>query len=518
MYERKSTGIWLMYLRKSRQDAPDQTVEEVLAKHETQLQEYALRERGMRIQEENIYREVVSGETIEAREEIKKVLARIEDTAVAGVLVIEPQRLSRGDLLDCGHIINSFRFTHTQVITPVATYDLENKMDRKFFQDELLRGRDYLEYTKEILFRGRIAAAKRGCYIGKVTPFGYRKIQIGKDHTLEPSEDATILRSMYEWYVYEEMSLGAIAKRLNGLNIPSPAGGTWETRAISFMLKNPLYIGKIVFNKRTTTPVLENGELVMRRLPQSQDNIVVVEGKHPPIVDTKLWEAAQERFKETAPAQPKIRRKIPHSLCGIIACSCCGQKMGLHSYKKTEARFECRSRPRCYRSVRHSLVMDAIINTLEFSELPKLEELAKNGDGGEANRLQHLVSKLEKQMQEYLAQEDKQFEMLETGMYSMDVFEHRHSVLQEKMDLCQKQLSEAKNKIPKNVDYTESANMLRTAIELLKDPTADPTEQNRELKKVVRRISYTGKKSDGKPGGKRKEDENHFSLEITLVI
>ena len=37
--------IWLMYLRKSRQDDPNETVEEVLAKHEAILQEWARRER-----------------------------------------------------------------------------------------------------------------------------------------------------------------------------------------------------------------------------------------------------------------------------------------------------------------------------------------------------------------------------------------------------------------------------------------------------------------------------------------
>ena len=70
--------IWLLYLRKSRQDDPNETVEEVLEKHEIQLQEWAERELGERIPEENIYREIVSGESIDAREEIKKVLARIE--------------------------------------------------------------------------------------------------------------------------------------------------------------------------------------------------------------------------------------------------------------------------------------------------------------------------------------------------------------------------------------------------------------------------------------------------------
>ena len=46
---------WLMYLRKSRQDDPNETVEETLSKHETNLQEWAVRELGYAIPEENIY-------------------------------------------------------------------------------------------------------------------------------------------------------------------------------------------------------------------------------------------------------------------------------------------------------------------------------------------------------------------------------------------------------------------------------------------------------------------------------
>ena len=52
----------IIYLRKSRSDDPALTVEEVLFKHETQLQEYALTVFGDHIPEYNIFREVVSGE------------------------------------------------------------------------------------------------------------------------------------------------------------------------------------------------------------------------------------------------------------------------------------------------------------------------------------------------------------------------------------------------------------------------------------------------------------------------
>ena len=64
---------YLMYLRKSRQDSPFETVEEVLARHETILQDFARRTLGYTIPEENIYREVVSGETIEKRPEMQTI-------------------------------------------------------------------------------------------------------------------------------------------------------------------------------------------------------------------------------------------------------------------------------------------------------------------------------------------------------------------------------------------------------------------------------------------------------------
>ena len=151
--------IWLMYLRKSRQDDPNETVAEVLAKHETILQEWAKRDLGYEIQEEFIYREVVSGgESIDEREEMRKVLARMEDPKVAGIIVVDPQRLTRGSLEDCGRLISTLRYTRTLVATPMMTYDMENKMERRFFEDELMRGRDYFS-MRELTHDGFTSAS-----------------------------------------------------------------------------------------------------------------------------------------------------------------------------------------------------------------------------------------------------------------------------------------------------------------------------------------------------------------------
>ena len=63
----------IIYLRKSRAER-NETVEEVLARHEKILQDYAVQTFGQKIPETNVYREVVSGETLDERIEIKKYL------------------------------------------------------------------------------------------------------------------------------------------------------------------------------------------------------------------------------------------------------------------------------------------------------------------------------------------------------------------------------------------------------------------------------------------------------------
>lgn len=509
--------IWIIYLRKSRQDDPRETVEEVLAKHETMLQEYALREFGHRIPEEDIYREIVSGESIDERVEIKKVLARLEDPAVKGVLVVEPQRLSRGDLEDCGRLINAFRFTHTQIATPYMTYDLENKMERKFFQDELLRGRDFLEYTKEILWRGRIASVKRGCYIGNYAPYGYKKIKIGKDNTLEIiEEEAEVVRMIFRLYVEEQLTPYQIATRLTDMGIKAPRKDSWHKDTIRHMVRNAHYDGKVTFNKIKLTSLLEDGEIVKRKLTQDEEDILIAEGKHPAIVDHAMWEAAQVLVARNPRKKHTHELKNPYS--GILVCGKCGHALSIHPYKHARDRFECRSRPRCYKSVPVDEFEAALLFALEQSELPELQLKVKNGDGDAVKIQQKLLAKLEKQMEEYRDQEEKQFDLLETGRYTQDLFDRRNAALREKMEACQKQIYQAKTTMPQNVDYVERVATLQEAIEAIKDPAMTPKDKNKLLRRILERVELYGQPSTGLNTAGPKGLPAQFNLKVFLRL
>ena len=507
---------WLIYLRKSRQDDPNETVEEVLAKHEAWLQEYAERELGGCIPEENIYREIVSGESIDERVEVQKVLARIEDPHIKGVLVKDPQRLGRPELEDAGRLINAFRFTHTKVGTPMMVYDLENKMQRKFFQDELLRGRDYLEYTREVLWMGRVAAHKRGCFLGNHAPYGYDKVKIGKDHTLEPNEKADVVRLIFDLYVNELLTPFRIAQRLNEMGIPAPRGAEWKKDTIRTIVKNAHYAGKVVFNKIKKTPVLENGEVVVKRLTQEAEDIIIAEGKHPAIIDAETWEKAQALVARHPRHKHTYELKNPFS--GVLVCGKCGCSMYIHPYKHAEDRFECRTAPRCFKSVKYSELTDAILFALEHSELPDLQAKVKNGDGDAAKIQKRLLEKLEKQMEEYRDQEEMQYELLETRRYTQEKFDQRNSVLRAKMEECQKQIYQAKSSMPQNVDYAERVVTLQTAIEGLRDPEATVIQKNRLLKAIVDKIEFEGSPPVDKSIKGFKKNVNDYKLKVTLRL
>lgn len=479
--------IWLMYLRKSQQDNPDESVEEVLVKHEGILQEWAMRELGHVIPEDCIYREVVSGESISGRVKIQKILTRIEDPNVVGVVCVDPQRLSRGDLLDCGTLINSLMYTNTLVATPMMTYDLSNKMERRFFQDELMRGRDYLEYVKEVLARGRVAAIKKGNFLASRPPFGYDKVTIGKDHTLVPNKDAEVVRMIFDWYVNERIGYRQICNRLDDLGIKPVYSDKWINNTIAQMLKNVQYDGKVCFYRKKRITVIKDGKQKVTRPIASEEDMIIVEGKHPAIVDHDTFMAAQEIINN----HPRVKgeKVLQNPLAGMLKCATCGKALFFHKFRgNRQPRVECRAKPMHMKSALYEDVEKALIIALECSELPNLEALQKDNAGTSAAIQQQIIKRLEDEMKGYHEQEETQYELLETKRYTQELFDKRNAALRQKMAECEAKLKKARQSLPNAVNYEEKVMQLKQAIQALKDTSLTPQEKNDFLKVIIDRI------------------------------
>jgi hypothetical protein len=503
---------YIMYLRKSRADSPHESVEEVLEKHETILQELAMRDLGGRIPEHCIYREVVSGETIDERPEMLNVLAQIENPRLKGVLVVEPQRLSRGDLEDCGKVVNAFRYSKTEVITTNMVYDLTNKMQRKFFEQELLRGNDYLEYTKEILLRGRIAAVKRGCYIGNIPPFGYNKIvDADGDNTLEPNEYADAVLMAFDMYVNQGKTYLEIGRHFDKLGIKPYRSKVWEKCSIRAMLKNKHYIGMVVFGSHRTEKTVVNGQVKSRKSrPTTPEETIIAKGKQPAIVPLELFDAAQKKMNRNP--RRKIDAPLQNPLAGLAMCFYCGKTLAQHPYPHAETRIECRNRGGCNaNSAKLREVVDAVAYALEMEQLPELEAKLRNDEGKAASIRKKQLDKMNQELEELYAKEERQHDFLESGTYTEDVFVKRNKIVHAQIEELKSKIFEARQNIPKEINYEEKIIKLKVAVDGLRNDDLSPEEKNRLLKAIVERIDYEFLAREGK--GKTK-----FRLHIKLLL
>lgn len=501
---------YLMYLRKSRQDNPNETIEEVLARHERQLQEYAIKTFGYRIEEENIYREIVSGETIDDRPEINRVFERMQNSNIKGVLVIEPQRLTRGDMLDCGTVVHIFRYTNTLIMTPNKTYNLEDKYDRKFFEMELSRGNDYLEYTKEILQRGRMASQREGNYISGTPPFGYDRVKIGKSWTLAINEkEAPLIKMAYEMYLNGH-GTGSIANKFNELGAIPRKAKRFSKSTILQMIGNPVYTGKIKINFKPTERVYENGKLVKKR--KRQYDCEIIQGKHPAIISDEIFQKAQEH--KGLVTKEVLSLELQNPFAGIIRCKKCGASVRKHIFKKDgkeirKSRYSCNNRKYCNcKSCNTEKVDKVILDTLR-DYLNDFKLKIDINDSEIRKSHQDVINTLERELDKLENKQEELYTFLEDGIYTKEVFIKRNEKLANERERLQEALEKAKAYIPTQQEYIDKYSSLHEAIEMLENDTIPVKQKNNFLKKVIKVIYYDRDKDD------RQNDEN-VRIEVIL--
>lgn len=496
-----------MYLRKSRADGEYETVEEVLQRHEKMLQEHALKAFGHLIPEKYIYREVVSGETIQDRPMMQQLLKCIQEESISAVLVVDPQRLSRGDLRDCGTVIRAFRYTETIISTPQKNYDLTDKFDRKFLEMELMRGNDYLEYVKEIMLRGRLASVREGNYIGSLPPYGYDKIKVGKSYTLSENTESDVVRLIFDLYVNQNLGCAAICRRLDELGIKPRKSEYWVSASVQEILHNPVYIGKIRWNRRKTIHKYENGEIIKCRPGSSDASLILSEGKHPPLVSEALFQTAQEKRGK----QPRTKKET--ALINIFAglCRCeCGAAMVSRSSNKAQLRLVCSQQIHCRnKSVMYSEYLTEVVRLLR-ENIPELQAKYET-ENSEVNFPQStILANLKKTLQEIENQQAKLYDLLERGIYSETVFTQRNTELAKRRTAAQNVIEAAKNTQAKEINCLESIIHTEDIIYCIENDDLTAKEKNDFLKTVIHQIDYSRKMDT--------ERSNPFFLKITFIL
>ena len=202
--------------------------------------------------------------------------------------------------------------------------------------------------------RGMTEKASRGEPIC-APPFGY-VMHEGKYYPDEESGKADIVREVFSLYE-SGVKQREIALILAEKGIRTRYGKKPENRWVDYMLHNHCYIGKIRWCPDGTKSVSR------RRL--DNENIMIVDGQHEPLISMELWDKVQKMLvtqKKNYPKYAKRSQPIQYMLKGLVRCSSCGGTLAVQG-KSGKAEVRCLqccnyARGSCHTS--HSITMPKI--------------------------------------------------------------------------------------------------------------------------------------------------------------
>ncbi len=509
-------GTYAIYLRKSREDieAEKYGEGETLARHEKILTTLA-KKRKLHISK--IYREVVSGETISEREEMQKLLRDVENEKWTGVLVVEVERLARGDTADQAKVSQAFKYSHTKIITPVKTYDPDNEFDEEYFEFGLFMSRREYKTINRRLQRGRELSVSEGKFVGNIAPFGYDRVKLknAKGYTLSINQDeAPVVKEIFRLYAFENTSINSVAKQLNKLNLKPRIASEWTISSVKDILSNPTYIGKIVWNRRKQKKKTKNGHLIISR-PRNQDYLIY-NGLHEPIIDDKTWEFVQEKRKQNTP-KIKHHNIIQNPLVGLVFCEKCGRPMQRRPYTKVDkpATLIC-SNPKCDNvSTKLHIVENKIIEALKiWLENYKVDYDIEDNFNTDNNKIiEQSISFTKKELEKENAKLDKIYEFLENGIYNNNEFISRSKTIKDNIQCLESKLEAYYSLLQKKIEMQKQKEIISPRIENVIDlyyNLETAKDKNILLKSIISKVTYLKTEK----AIKKDSDPTNFELHI----
>lgn len=484
------------YLRKSRKDldAEAHGQGETLVRHEKRLKDYA---NSVGIKISKFYREVVSGETISARPVMQQLLTDVENGMWTGILVVEVERLARGNTLDQGIVSNAFQYSNTKIITPLKTYDPNNDYDEEYFEFGLFMSRREYKKINQRLHEGIIASVKEGKHVGTSAPYGYDKYKLPKQkgYSLKINEyEANMIKLIYNLYCSGN-GLEFICNKLNKLGFKPRRSNEFTKSSITHILTNPVYIGKIKYTDKATTKKVINGNIV--RVKNENRNVIYVDGLHEPIIDLNTWNKVQNIRNSNLISRTKVDYTLKNPMASILKCGLCGKSLSrITNPNRNDVRICCR---KCKDNVGSNInfVEDKLLQSLKLL-LEDYKIKLINNDNSDVETLLQInednISNYKNELEKLRLQLNKTYDLLEQEVYTKDIFIERSNLLKKQIKETNNKITELENEKIHIMSQKNNKEILVPKIENVIDSyyeTDNIKMKNNLLKDVLEKVEYT---------------------------
>ncbi len=486
---------YAIYLRKSRADLELEAMGEgeTLARHKKMLEALAAKH-DIHPDQITEYREVVSGDSISERPQMQKLLRDVYAKKYKGVLVVEVERLARGNTKDQGEVADAFQYSNTLIITPAKVYDPQNEFDQEYFEFGLFMSRREYKTIRRRLEAGKLQSVMEGNYIGSTPPYGFDIEKRSKKDTVlvENPEKSEIVKMIFDMWVNERISVGRIAATLTKMQIKTPSGKKdWNRTGVTDILRNPHYIGKIRYKYRETKKEYIDGQLKKTNRRTDHETTLLFDGKHAGFISVEMFNKAQALFAQSTPVP--ICTTITNPLAGILHCAKCGKAIKFNSFgsKGASSRYIHPYTVDCMKkSLPSEQVIAAVIDALKLSIQDF--EFKMDSQDEQREKVNHaaIIERMEAELRKLEKKRSKLFDDYEDETYTRDEFIERKQKYNNEIETLKKQIQETKNAAPEPVNYEVQITNFQAAIDCLKDPILSAKDKNDFLKTIIKDITY----------------------------
>ncbi|WP_251943791.1 recombinase family protein [Staphylococcus sp. Marseille-Q5304] len=264
----------------------------------------------------------ISGKSMN-RPELQRMLNDAKNGKLDCVMVYKTNRLARNtsDLLT---IVEELHRQNVEFFSLSERMEVKNSTGKLMLQ--ILASFSEFERNTilENIYTGKHQRALEGYYQGNL-PLGYNNIPDNKKELMINQHEANIVKYIFESYA-KGHGYRKITNALNHKGYVTKKGNPFSISAVTYILSNPFYIGKIQFAKYK--------DWNDKRRKGLNDKPVIAEGKHAPIIGKDLWDKVQARKKQVS-EKPQVHGKGTNLLTGIIHCPQCGAPMAASNTTNT---------------------------------------------------------------------------------------------------------------------------------------------------------------------------------------
>jgi len=320
--------------------------------------------------------------------------------------------------------------------------------------------------------RGKRHRAQSGCVnVLSAAPYGYRYVKKNEQTEacyLVDEAQAVVVREVFDWYTMEGLSIGAIARRLNGRKVPTRfAKSRWERSQVRAMLRNPAYAGKAAFGKTERT----ERQRVTRRLRQ-KGGFLARCGAHrerpkeqwigievPALLSQETFARAAEKLEENRRFS-KRNTKEPTLLQGLLVCGQCGYSLYRSSTRTTRRQAKyyrclgsdqyrhlkeppCECRPIRVEDL-DELVWKQVTDLLEDPELIRVELERRRQENLGRDPVEQRREQLTQEIKRLGQQSDKLLDAYQEGLMSLGQLRQRMPALRRQQQTAEKELEGAR--------------------------------------------------------------------------